>query len=237
MSLNLHPGSKNNIPISLNVTCMDRNDFLVRSIPSWLALPVDEIIVIDWSSKNPVYEDLKERIMPEFDLSRVKVCRVEGEQVYHMGKSRNLAVSCCRHDWLFNVDADIEVASNIFDLISFRADQFYRGYRHRFAPGTPGTSFFHRSVWNAVGGFNEDIHGYSGIVINTYLRMKEAGFKVRIFPPGAIKHFPHSDELRVENLGIGGVENICINGKSNLENNSWTSQSTKYSATYSIHCF
>ena len=46
--------------ISISTSCMDRNDMLIQTLPTWLLHPVKEIIIVDWSSKKPIVETLKE---------------------------------------------------------------------------------------------------------------------------------------------------------------------------------
>ena len=60
--------------ISIVSCCMNRNDNLLKGLNTWLKLPVDEIIIIDWSSETPVSVTLKDIVDP-----RIKIVRVEEE--------------------------------------------------------------------------------------------------------------------------------------------------------------
>ena len=45
--------------ISIVTACMNREDFLVQALPSWLQIEeVNEVVIVDWSSKKPVIESL-----------------------------------------------------------------------------------------------------------------------------------------------------------------------------------
>ena len=60
--------------ISIVSCCMNRNENLRKALMTWLQLDVDEIVIVDWSSKEPVEETIKD-LMDH----RVKIIRVEGE--------------------------------------------------------------------------------------------------------------------------------------------------------------
>ena len=55
---NIHHTLLQNKDISLVVCCMDREENLTKTLPSWLNIPyIKQIIIVDYSSKIPLSEN------------------------------------------------------------------------------------------------------------------------------------------------------------------------------------
>ena len=46
--------------LTIATSCMNRNDMLIETVPTWLKFPVKEIIIVDWSSTVSVKTTLEE---------------------------------------------------------------------------------------------------------------------------------------------------------------------------------
>lgn len=103
--------------------CMNRNDNLVRALRTWVKLPVDEIIIVDWSSNTPVAESIK-----DISDDRIKVLRVNGEKKWVLTYGFNVGLRFAKYSKVLKFDADIEVSENFLELNNFDQTQFVRGY-------------------------------------------------------------------------------------------------------------
>ena len=93
--------------VSIVSCCMNRNINLCKAIDSWIALPVDEIIVVDWSSDIPVLDSLSHLTDP-----RVKVIRVENEPNWILTYGFNVGLQFASFSKILKLDADISVSAD-----------------------------------------------------------------------------------------------------------------------------
>jgi len=89
-----------NKSISIIAACKNRVDPLKVSLMSWLSFDqVKEVIIVDWSSDEPI------NYLTKFD-SRVKVIRVDNKEYFNQPQPLNLAASIATGDYIFHLDAD-----------------------------------------------------------------------------------------------------------------------------------
>ena len=63
--------------VSVVNCCRNRTENILKALPTWLAhKEIQEVIIIDWTSDNPVGDSLKQH---GFKDNRIKVVRVENE--------------------------------------------------------------------------------------------------------------------------------------------------------------
>lgn len=108
--------------ISIVSCCMNRNANLLRALQTWIKLPVDEIVIVDWSSSLTVSESIK-----EINDDRIKVLRVNGEAKWILTYAFNVGLRFARYSRIFKFDADIEVTEDFLELNYFDRTQFIRG--------------------------------------------------------------------------------------------------------------
>ena len=86
--------------ISLITACKNRVDALKISLMSWLNFKeITEIIIIDWSSDEPI------NYLTKLD-PRVKVVRVSDKQYFNQPQPLNLAAKISTGDYILKLDCD-----------------------------------------------------------------------------------------------------------------------------------
>ena len=100
--------------LTITTSCMNRNDMLVQTVPTWLEFPVKEIIIVDWNSSVPVYDTLKQNNITD---KRIKIVRVVDQKYYRHSLARNLKVELVNTEWVLSVDADVKVFKSFFDNV------------------------------------------------------------------------------------------------------------------------
>src|SRR5574343_162576 len=98
--------------LTITTSCMNRNDMLIQTVPTWLSFPVKEVIIIDWNSSTPVIETLKQNNITD---PRLKIIRVDNQQYYRHSLARNLKVEMVETEWVLSVDADVKIYPSFFD--------------------------------------------------------------------------------------------------------------------------
>jgi hypothetical protein len=180
---------------------MDRLAHLQQSVPTWLACPeVDEVVVVDWSSRNPViHEDLPAD-------RRIKIARVVGQEHWVLSKCCNFGIRLAAGDLVLRLDADHLVepsfvgehpipASDCF----YRANPNPRGMLREEDVHLAGVVYAPRSLFLAVNGYNERLLTYGCDDDDLISRLAASGAMSSFFDYRLISHVPHSDEIRTSN--------------------------------------
>lgn len=208
--------------LTLSVSCMNRNDFLVNSLRTWIKFPFKKIVIVDWSSDIPVIESIK-KTLPEAISDKLLVHRVDNMKYYEHSKVRNLKISLC-DGWILCIDADV-MLNNIFAKnLYFRDDEKLVYYVNNgptglgWDRGIYGTSIFHREIYDMVGGCNEDMHGWGYEDVDLYERFNKINCKERPLRALSLNHQYHDDEMRTINTKYDNIwdsltENSYISAK------------------------
>lgn len=186
--------------VSLVSCCMNRTANLIKSIKSWLALDIDEIVIIDWSSIIPVIEELKyEGISDE----RIKIIRVVNQKNWVLTEAFNLGFSCSSYSKVIKADADILISKSFFKKNIIGEGEFIAG-RCNMAEKSQeyinGFFYIHRADFFLVNGFNEYITSYGWDDDDLYNRLEHKGLKRLNIKRDSIYHLSHSDRKRL-NIG------------------------------------
>lgn len=189
--------------ISIVCAAKNRSNALRVSLASWLVSSgVDEIVVVDWDSDEP--------LSPMASLDpRVRVVRVDNEPRFHLSAAFNLAADLAAGDTLLKLDADY-VLNPFYDFIrwvSLPADSFVTGH---FQHGGPFLAYLHGLVyvrkehWQRIHGYNENLTNYGWDDDDFYLRLVQSGLQRAILnpPPIFAFHIPHNDTFRSQNYDI-----------------------------------
>ena len=123
--------------------CMNRSAMLRVSLQSWIGNPlISEIIIIDWSSKDPI--SWAESLDP-----RIRVIRIDGQKTFNKSKSLNIGISASSGDFIMQMDVDyilnpyynlVEVFQKKNNRKGFHSMRWmdWRGERHW--PAIPATN-------------------------------------------------------------------------------------------------
>ncbi|MCV2876235.1 galactosyltransferase-related protein [Rhodobacteraceae bacterium XHP0102] len=187
--------------IGLSVVCAIRNrlDNLVKALPTWLACPeIDEVVLIDWGSTPPLWEGLA---AARLDDPRLTVLRVEGQTQWCLTLAFNLGFRIARYDRILKLDADICLARDFFVQHPLGADEFYAGDWRAYDAGQAhlnGVFYMHRCDLAKIGGFNEYIRSYGYDDDDLYARATAAGLKRHLLVESSLLHLPHPDQARLQ---------------------------------------
>lgn len=201
--------------ISIVTSCMNRNGNLLEAIKTWLKLPVDEIVVVDWSSNIPVTETLL-----GLDDPRIKILRVEGEAKWVLTYAFNVGLRFARYSKILKFDADIEVTRDFVSKNSFFNSEYVRGNwkfaadvgdeDQKFVNGSFGAS---KETLKEIGYYNEIITTYGWDDSDIYTRLSyDAGCKSKFIERSTILHKNQEKEERLryqsvsKNLFFGSFE-------------------------------
>lgn len=184
--------------ISLVTCCRNRNANLIRALPSWLAQPLVEIVIVDWTSDTPVADSLASAGITD---PRIAVRRVEGEERWILSHAFNLGFRLARCATLLKADADIVLAPGFLDLNPLPEGQFVAGNWRTALPGQEFVNGFFliaRADLAAVNGFNEYVTTYGWDDDDLYHRLLAEGMTRRDVSPGSVRHLDHDDGERVD---------------------------------------
>lgn len=193
--------------ISLICTCKNRIKPLLVSLSSWLLCEeIKEIIIIDWSSDEPI------KNITNLD-PRIKRIRVNGQEFFNLPQPLNLALKFCTQEDVIKVDSDyiFNPYWNFFESYSIDETSFVSGdanAEHTDYSVRPyfkylrGTLYVKRKFLEEVGGWNENMGEYyggdDGEIEN---RLELYGLtKKKLNLDYTLIHIPHSNKDRVLNF-------------------------------------
>lgn len=183
---------------SIVTACMNRNENLARSLPSWLALDVNEIVVVDWGSSIPVRTTLA-----SIQDNRVTIIEVPAA-TWCLTAAFNVGLQFASGERIYKVDADIAFDKNFLLKNPFARSEFVRGHwrgardaglaGQRFVNGTFGAF---RADLISIGFYNEKITTYGWDDTDLYQRLTGLGRCARPIPLESIYHEEHDDDARL----------------------------------------
>lgn len=183
--------------ISLVTCCMNRNENLLKALPSWLALTdISEILIVDWSSDVPVADEL-ERC--GFNDPRIRILRIENEPRWILSYAFNAGFRAASCNNILKVDADIVISEDFFQRNVLPPNGFIAGNWRNAVEGqgyVNGFFYIPRQHLAAVGGFNEFITTYGWDDDDIYSRLMIEGFHRTDVAADTVHHLPHDDEAR-----------------------------------------
>lgn len=203
--------------ISFITTCMGRLDHLRKSLPTWVAQPDCEVVVVDFSCPE------RSGDWVDATFPGVKVVRVTGQSHFNLSKGRNAGASVASGRWLCMVDADVMLAEDFAASVKPLLDTecFLRA-----EPGANkelmGTVLISRDAFKAVEGYDDVIEGWGAEDHDIYLRLQRGGQHQTTFPARLLTPIHHGDSLRTQNAAIGhrilgwNVNRLYIEGKMTL---------------------
>lgn len=199
------PVKATNEGITVCTTCKDRNEDLLRCLPSWMKYGFQNLIIVDWGSEQPVLETVTEYelLYGKVDDVDIKIIRVDTDEPFVSSVAKNLALRACETDKVLLIDADVKLKGFDYDLDKC-------SYAGMDTPkGTSGTCFVKMEDIDRIGGFNEEMVYWGGEEVDFRNRLKKhAKIEMLSFRPGDLDHLDHSDHIRLKNRGQKGVTKI-----------------------------
>jgi predicted glycosyltransferase involved in capsule biosynthesis len=204
--------------VSIISACKNRGKALSVSISSWIQFDeVDEIIVTDWNSDDPIDHLIK--LDP-----RIKVITVPNELYFNQPQPLNLAASLVKSEYILKLDSDTVMNPyfNFFDHHKIDSQSFLTGtdeswningekelsktakqQKHMFFKALWGTLYITRENYLKIGGYNENMTTYAAWEdTEIYERILILGLNhVQIkFGLNTLFSLPHLAKKRVENF-------------------------------------
>jgi hypothetical protein len=181
---------------------MDRGQMLQEAVPSWLALPdIDEVVIVDWSSRHPV-----RRTLAPIRDPRVNVVRVEGQRRWIASKSHNLGIRVASGDVLLRLDSDYVLEPTFMQEHALPERAFFAGNWRRARTDNErhltGALYIRKQDLLGVNGYNERIVTYGYEDDDLFERLEAAGLTRRDIDLDTIQHLPHDDMLRTRNQDV-----------------------------------
>ena len=146
--------------VSLICAVKNRNESLSQALNTWIKRSeIDEIIIVDWDSDEPVKD-----IVEEYQDGRIKIAHVPNQPKWILSWAYNLAARLTSHSKILKLDADIFLSDDFFEKCELESGSFFAG-NWRIAQSEDdehlsGQMFLHRSNFFSVNGFDERITTY-----------------------------------------------------------------------------
>jgi len=174
------------IQASAIITCKGRLVFLKETLPIIMSM-FQEYILVDWSCPEKSGEWAKQY--------EVKTHIEEAQSGFNLSAARNKGASLAKCDWLFFLDVDITLTSDVRRHINLAQKEIFYAFDKNHCQGT---IFCRRSDFDSIGGFNELLKGYGFDDCDFRDRLKKTGTKEIILPANVINHIEHGNNLRLE---------------------------------------
>jgi len=204
--------------VSVISACGNRGKALSVSISSWIQFDeIDEIIVTDWNSREPINH------LTKLD-ERIKVITVPNEPYFNQPQPLNLAASLVKNDYILKLDSDtiMNPYFNFFDYHTITNESFLTGtdeswkfngsdedakiegyQKYLYLKPLWGTLYITKENYLKIGGYNENMNKYAAWEdTEIYERILRLGLKhVNIrYDLKTLFSLPHPSKKRVENF-------------------------------------
>lgn len=192
--------------VGLVVACKGRLAFLSQAMPTWRALPLAEIVVVDVECPDGA-GDWAEGLGDE----RIRVVRMTNVPKFNLSQARNRGIEAARAEWLVLIDSDILLASEFSAVMG----GVVGGSVYRCSPMLPslgGTLLVERQHLVTVGGYDEVYENWGDEDADLMRRLEFAGVRAEGFASSLVQHIPHDDTVRTrfhatQDIGTSAITN------------------------------
>jgi glycosyltransferase involved in cell wall biosynthesis len=179
---------------SIVTTSKGRLQHLQRSLPTFLAQPNTDVIVVDYDCP----QNSGDWVETHFPAARVE--RVSNAPRFSLSRARNIGAQVATAPWLVFCDADNLLLEGFVAAIdALRAPNvFIRPYRDS-ADGPIAVPFplaCEREVFRTVGGFDDALEGWGTEDWEFVDRLLWHGGVQRVIPVGLVEILDHDDSAR-----------------------------------------
>ena len=175
---------------------MNRETRVIPFVRSWLEFKMmDELVIIDWSSIEPVEVTLAKENLRH---PKIKIIRVDNKEFFSLGKSYNMAAAKASGDFVMKVDID-----HILTNPELLTEEIDRVGSDEFLVGGGAGAYYCGICYlpRASVMYDEKFEGYGYDDLDMYLRLQQSGLTKGCFHEikKYIYHIPHDDNMRVCN--------------------------------------
>lgn len=199
-------------PCFVIITCMNREEHLLQSLPYWIGqtYPSTKIVVVDYSSDNTLEHSLRNMIKkypyssfsngvdPTY-RSQVTLLRYENMKEFNMSHANNLGIRTMlpykREERKFLVaTADSIPKPHYVEMVMNGLS-----VPNRYTRSYCGIIGFRHSQWININGYNEFISGYGGEDVDFAKRLDSAGYECSRIHDRNMDIIIHDNNLREQN--------------------------------------
>lgn len=181
--------------ISVVTTCKGRLRHLQQTLPLLVAQEPAEIIVVDYGCPDNAGDWIAK------NYPAVIVIRVNDDQGFCVARARNFGAMAASFDWIFFIDADIQVSTKLFEWMNSSLDgqNFYRAGRvdGKRKADTWGTFICGRRIFESISGFDEVFRGWGGEDDDIFRRLVCMGVNESEYPGEFVNPIQHDDVVRL----------------------------------------
>jgi glycosyltransferase involved in cell wall biosynthesis len=176
--------------LSAITTCKGRLEHLKATLPTLMALPDCEVVVVDFDCP----EGAGDWVAANHPAARV--IRVAERPFFNIAEARNRGASAATGDWLLLTDADVLVAPGLSETIGplLRDGLFLRPMASVAA--LIGTLVVARDDFVEIGGYDQVFEGWGSEDIDLMTRLVSIGRRVESLPDHLVASIPHDDAAR-----------------------------------------
>jgi len=176
--------------LSFVVTCKGRLAQLQATLPSLLAQPDCECIVVDYDCPQGSGKWVREH------HPAAQLVAVRDEPIFQLSRARNQGAAVARGDWLCFIDVDVAVAPEfsaaVIPLLNDRG--FLRP--EPLPVDASGTVICRRDDFASLEGYDEAIEGWGSEDDDIYARLRFLGRQQGGFPARLLGTIRHDDQQR-----------------------------------------
>ena len=179
--------------ISIFTAVKDRKEYLEQSLVTWLnLLSIEEIIIVDWSSKQPL-----RTLVNKYQDGRIVLAEVPDQKKWILSFAYNLAARLTTKNKIFKVDSDIKISPDFFKAHQLKPRTFFSGdyklARDQNEKHLNGTVFLHREDFFNINGYCEYIQSYGWEDSDFYIRLEKSGLQRKYFDLNTLAHIEHGN--------------------------------------------
>jgi len=194
--------NKDNIKdgISLFTAVKNRSDLLEEALKTWILHPeIDEIIIVDWSSDEPI-RSLVER----YQNGKIILVQIEKQKHWVLSKAFNIAAKYTSYDKILKLDSDVMLHDGFFENHILTRGSFISGDwrigRNENETHLCGNLFIYREDFIKSGGYNEYFTTYGYDDSDLYDRLIELGIEQKLFNYDFLYHIEHGKRMSNQQL-------------------------------------
>lgn len=163
-----------------------------------------EFVLVDYDCPEGTAHWARQELGEHLDSGRLRLMQIFDQPLFHMARSKNTSHRRAKGEILINLDAD-NVATEVFT----------RHVRQRFEKGVDVLHFFDRgnfgggcgrlairaAVYNAVGGYDEQMHDWGFDDLDLWKRCEAMGYVVECGKLHLVEFIRHNDQQRTQYTG------------------------------------
>jgi len=182
--------------VSVVTGCRDRESHLQQALPTWLAAEeVDEVVVVDWSSRDPLATSLRDHL--DRQGGRLVLAVADHQPRWHLSRCLNLGIQVATGDVVLKLDSDVRLLPGFFEANSVEEDHFRAGDDLGIRAPLWGNIVAFRSDLLRVKGYDERLVGYGWDDEDLYQRLQRAGVIRQHLDFSLLDHIDHGDGMRI----------------------------------------